>query len=129
MRIHLLLLMLGMLAVTKHVYAADTLIKNVVVYDGTGKKPFKGDVRVRGDRIAAVKKHLTKKPGETVRDEHGMALSAGFIDMHSHHDQGIFDDHTDIKDRLATRHPSILANSIAMNGVPCSSPMSQIVQI
>jgi N-acyl-D-amino-acid deacylase len=72
--------------------AADVLIKNVLVYDGSGKKPMKGDVRVHGDHIVAVAKHLSAQPGETVRDEHGLALAPGFIDMHSHHDRGIFDD-------------------------------------
>ena len=81
-----------LLVVPKYVYGADTILKNVVVYDGTAKKPFKADVRIKGDRIAAIAKTLVPQPGETVRDEHGLALAPGFIDMHSHHDRGIFDD-------------------------------------
>src|SRR5882757_7399276 len=73
-------------------FASDVLIKNVLVYDGSGKKPSKQDVRITGDRIAAVGKHLTPGPRETVRDEHGLALAAGFIDTHSPHDTGIFKD-------------------------------------
>jgi N-acyl-D-amino-acid deacylase len=73
-------------------FASDVLIKNVLVYDGSGKKPSKQDVRIKGDRIAAVAKHLAPQSGETVRDEHGLALAPGFIDMHSHHDTGIFKD-------------------------------------
>jgi N-acyl-D-amino-acid deacylase len=73
-------------------FSSDVLIKNVLIYDGSGKKPFKSDVRVKGDRIVAISKHLKAKNGETVRDEHGLALSPGFIDMHSHGDGGIFDD-------------------------------------
>jgi N-acyl-D-amino-acid deacylase len=72
--------------------AADVLLKNVMVYDGSGKQPYAADVRVKGERVVAIGKELTPAPGEIVRDEHGLALAPGFIDMHSHHDDGIFDD-------------------------------------
>lgn len=71
--------------------AENVLLKNVLIYDGSGKKPRRGDVRIQGDRIATVGR-LKAKPGEKVRDEHGLALAPGFIDMHSHADSGIFDD-------------------------------------
>ena len=73
-------------------FAADVLLKNVNVYDGTGKAPFLADVRVHGNRIASVAKHLDPAPGETVKDEHGLALAPGFIDMHSHGDHGLLKD-------------------------------------
>ena len=69
----------------------NILLKNVVIYDGTGRIARRGDVRIEGDRIAAIGQ-LKAKPGEAVRDEHGLALAPGFIDMHSHADSGIFDD-------------------------------------
>ncbi len=73
-------------------YAADVLLKNVNVYDGTGKPPFAADVRIRGSHIAGVGVHLPPVPGETVRDEHGLALAPGFIDMHSHGNGGLLED-------------------------------------
>jgi len=73
-------------------YAADVLLKNVNVYDGTGKPPFAADVRIRGRRIAGVGTHLAPVPGETVWDEHGLALAPGFIDMHSHGNDGLLED-------------------------------------
>jgi N-acyl-D-amino-acid deacylase len=73
-------------------FSSNVLIKNVLIYDGSGKKPFKSDVRVKGDRIVAISKHLKPENGETVRDEHGLALAPGFVDMHSHGDRGIFED-------------------------------------
>ena len=73
-------------------FASDILIKNVLVYDGTGSKPFKADVRISGDRISEIGKDLSIKAGDVLRDEHGLALAPGFIDMHSHHDEGIFKD-------------------------------------
>ena len=91
MRTRLLFLFLLITVVSTSALGADTLIKNVLVYDGTGKKPFKADIRIKGDRIAAIG-NLSAKAGESVREEHGLALAPGFIDMHSHHDHGIFDD-------------------------------------
>ncbi len=73
-------------------HAENVLLKNVVIYDGSGKNPYYGAVRIVGDKIAAVGRHLKPAPGDTVLDEHGLALAPGFIDMHSHADSGIFDD-------------------------------------
>jgi N-acyl-D-amino-acid deacylase len=92
MRIRQLFSCLILVFVATVCFASDVLIKNVLVYDGSGKKPSKQDVRVKSDRIAAIGKHLTPQSGETIRDEHGLALAPGFIDMHSHHDSGIFKD-------------------------------------
>ena len=72
--------------------AASVLLTNVVVYDGTGGEPFRGDVRIEGERIAAVAPHLTATAGETVLDRHGLALAPGFIDMHSHGSGGLTED-------------------------------------
>ena len=72
--------------------AANVLLTNVVVYDGTGGEPFSGDVRIEGERIVAVAPHLEPKAGETVLDQRGLALAPGFIDMHSHGDGGLTED-------------------------------------
>ncbi len=75
---------------------AQTLrIRNVMVYDGSGKAPFRGEVRVEGDHISALGKTLKPVAGEMVRDGKGRALAPGFIDMHSHADRGIFEDSGD----------------------------------
>jgi N-acyl-D-amino-acid deacylase len=80
------------LASSMYSLAADILIKNVLVYDGTGTKPFTADVRISGDRISEIGKNLPIKAGDVLRDEHGLALAPGFIDMHSHDDDGILKD-------------------------------------
>ncbi len=71
---------------------ASVLITNALIYDGTGNPPFSSDVRVEDDRIVTVGPHLNPRPGETVRDEQGLALAPGFIDMHSHADRGLLKD-------------------------------------
>src|SRR5438552_18010095 len=92
MKIRLLPSLLLMVVVSTYVRGSDTLIKNVVVYDGTGTEAFKADVRVRVDRITAIVKNLSAQLGAIVRDEHGLALAPGFIAMHSPHDHGIVAD-------------------------------------
>jgi len=72
--------------------AANVLLQNVLIYDGFNKPPTHGDVRIVADRITAVAPHLTPRKGETVIDEHGLALAPGFIDMHSHADRQILND-------------------------------------
>src|SRR5437868_12742713 len=65
---------------------ATTLIRNALVIDGTGAPGRRGDVRIAGDRIAAVGV-LSPEAGERVVDAGGLALGPGFIDTHSHHDR------------------------------------------
>lgn len=72
--------------------AADLMLQHVAVYDGTGKAPFAADVRIHGTRIVAVAPHLRPRDAEEVRDERGLALAPGFIDMHTHGDRGLTED-------------------------------------
>ena len=67
------------------------LITNVMIYDGTGSKPFKGQVRIRGDRILHVERgnHPQLSSDNQVIDGKGLDLAPGFIDTHSHHDIGL----------------------------------------
>ena len=61
------------------------LLKNAKIYDGTGEAPFKGDVLLENDKIAAVGEGLEAQ-GAQVIDLTGLSLSSGFIDAHSHND-------------------------------------------
>jgi N-acyl-D-amino-acid deacylase len=67
---------------------STTLIRNASIIDGSGRAARRGDVRVAGDRIAAVGT-LTTLRSDRVIDAHGLALAPGFIDTHSHHDRGL----------------------------------------
>src|SRR5262245_31676466 len=60
--------------------AYDVLIRNATIYDGTGARPRKGTVALRGDKIAAV----GDVPGGTATltiDADGLAVAPGFINM------------------------------------------------
>lgn len=68
----------------------DLLIRNAEIYDGSGNTPFLGSVGVDGGRIVFVGTE-TQSARETV-DAEGLALSPGFIDVHSHSDQSVFEE-------------------------------------
>lgn len=68
----------------------STLIVNASIVDGTGSPARPGGVRVDGDRIVEVGA-LEPKRGEVVIDARGLVLAPGFIDVHSHHEEGLFD--------------------------------------
>ena len=60
-----------------------TLIYGARIADGTGAPLRKADVRIEGDRIAAIGK-LRLKPGEPAVNGRGLILAPGFIDPHNH---------------------------------------------
>lgn len=70
--------------------APDTnlVFRNATIYDGTGNAPVKGDVHVKGEKIAAVGK-LGKIDGAKEIDATGLVICPGFIDLHTHCDSGI----------------------------------------
>jgi N-acyl-D-amino-acid deacylase len=61
----------------------DLLIRNGMIVDGTGSPWFRGDVAVRGDRIAAVGLLRTAQARDTL-DATGLVVSPGWIDMLGH---------------------------------------------
>jgi N-acyl-D-amino-acid deacylase len=66
----------------------DVLIRNGMVLDGTGNPWFRGDVALRGDRIAAVG-DLSHARGLVEIDATGLMVAPGFIDTHTHAGGGL----------------------------------------
>ncbi len=64
------------------------LIRNALVFDGTGQAPVIQDVAVAGGRIAAIGTALDLSARETI-DAQGLALMPGIIDSHTHFDAQI----------------------------------------
>ncbi|MHC1730108.1 MAG: amidohydrolase family protein [Syntrophobacteraceae bacterium] len=58
----------------------DVLIKNGVVYDGSGGAPLRVDVGILGDRIAAVGDLREARAGVVI-EAGGLAVAPGFINM------------------------------------------------
>jgi N-acyl-D-amino-acid deacylase len=58
----------------------DVLIRNGIVYDGTGRAPKRVDVAIKGDRIVAIG-NLRRARASNVVDANGLAVAPGFINM------------------------------------------------
>ncbi len=65
----------------------DVLVVGGRVFDGTGNPWFVADIGIRGDVIAAVG-DLSAARAPTVIDASGRLVVPGFIDIHSHADEG-----------------------------------------
>lgn len=62
------------------------LFKGALIYDGTGSKPFKGDILVENDKIIRVEESILPESDWEVIELGGLSVSSGFIDAHSHND-------------------------------------------
>ena len=70
----------------------DLVIRGGTVFDGTGAPGVQADVAVTGEKIAAV--GTVAEQGSTEIDARGMAVSPGFIDVHTHDDFSVLLDPT-----------------------------------
>lgn len=63
---------------------ADTLIRNVMIFEATGKAPFQADVLLRNGRFESIGSNLTTPAGTQVIDGKGLSMLPGLIDVHVH---------------------------------------------
>jgi N-acyl-D-amino-acid deacylase len=69
----------------------DTIIRNGLIYDGSGAAPYTGDIAIDGDRIAFVGRHA-RSHGRAEVDAHGKAVTPGFINMLGHSEESLLVD-------------------------------------
>ena len=58
----------------------DLLLKNGTIVDGTGKKPYLGDVAIKNGKIYAIGTTLNVQAKETI-DVNGLHVLPGWVDM------------------------------------------------
>jgi N-acyl-D-amino-acid deacylase len=58
----------------------DVVIRNGLIYDGSGGGPVRGDLAIKGDRVNAIG-DLAQARGEVEIDARGQAVAPGFINM------------------------------------------------
>jgi N-acyl-D-amino-acid deacylase len=78
---------LGLAAGPRH----DVIIRHGLIYDGSGKPPYPGDLTIDGDRITFVGRHATGH-ARTEVDAHGKAVAPGFINMLAHPEESLLAD-------------------------------------
>lgn len=61
------------------------LIKNGMIYDGSGEAGYISDILINEDKIVAIEKNINIEAEKTI-DATGMIVSPGFIDTHRHCD-------------------------------------------
>lgn len=72
----------------------DTIITNGLIYCGDGKAPIKGSIGIKGEKIVGIGdlgniKNLAENCKKVI-DAKGLAVSPGFIDLHTHTDTNLF---------------------------------------
>lgn len=63
----------------------DILIKRGFVVDGTGNPWFRGDIAVKGEKVAKISESIDDKAEKVINAEK-LVVSPGFIDSHAHSD-------------------------------------------
>ena len=61
----------------------DVIISGGTIVDGTGNKPYKADIGIERDRIAAIG-NLGNIKARKIVDAKGLTITPGFIDGHTH---------------------------------------------
>src|SRR5690606_35492007 len=72
---------------------ADLVLRGGWIYDGTGSKPYVGDVAIQGDKIVGVGT-FEVEGGPEILDAKGLCVAPGFIDLHNHSDRPIVGEKT-----------------------------------
>ena len=69
----------------------DLVIRNGVMHDGSGSKPYRGDLAIDGDTIAAIGPEVNGR-GQLEIDAKGLAVAPGFINMLSWATESLIED-------------------------------------
>ncbi|MBL0373479.1 D-aminoacylase [Rhizobium sp. KVB221] len=71
----------------------DRVFRNALIFDGSGRASFLGEVAIKGERIAMVGSagSIPAGSGAVEEDLGGLALAPGFIDSHTHDDRLVLD--------------------------------------
>ncbi len=79
-RLYLFLILFSLSCSSAPTERFDLIIRNGMIYDGSGSASYRGDVAIHGDRIAAIG-DLSRARGDTEVDAEGLAVAPGFINM------------------------------------------------
>ena len=63
----------------------DLVIRNGLIVDGSGEKPFIGDVAINDEKISLVSESIKDKGIKEI-DAGGKLVTPGWVDIHTHYD-------------------------------------------
>lgn len=69
----------------------DVILRGGTIYDGSGEKPYTGDVAIRGDRIAALG-DIGESSAPLEINVAGLAVAPGFVNMMSWANESLIED-------------------------------------
>ncbi|MES2018925.1 MAG: D-aminoacylase [Pseudomonadota bacterium] len=81
----------AILAATAAHAQPDLVIRNGMIYDGSGAAPYRGQVAIKGERIVYVGKARAMRAAKVI-DARGQAIAPGFINMLAHPEESLFAD-------------------------------------
>ena len=98
---------------------AELAIRNVRILDGSGGPAVEGDVAISGDRITAVGQIGAGGDAEVDIDGGGLALSPGFVDVHTH-DDGALLRHPGMEFKLAQGCTTVVIGNCGFSAAPAA---------
>lgn len=99
----------------------DIIIRNAVIYNGTGTLPFHGDVAVENGKIVGIGNYNSSLAKRIIHAD-GRALAPGFIDIHSHYDCAVFGDPI-LESVLAQGVTSVISGQCGDSRAPLTDEM------
>ena len=63
----------------------DLIIRNGLIVDGSGGKPFISDIAIDDEKISFISKSIKEK-GLNEIDAEGQLVTPGWVDVHTHYD-------------------------------------------
>lgn len=101
---YLLLTLLTLAACQSKEPVYDTIIRNGMIYDGSGSSPFHGDIAIQADTIVQIGA-LGSASAKNEVDAGGLAVAPGFINMMGHSEESLIIDgrsQSDLKQGVTT---------------------------
>ncbi len=102
----------------------DLLIRNARIVDGAGNPWYRGDIAVRGDSIAAIGRNLPGRATKTI-DAGGKIVAPGFIDIHNHSREAVFD-RPDAENQLRQGVTTIIEGNDGGGALPLAPHFEQL---
>ncbi len=99
------------------------IIRNAIVYDGSGSPGVRADIAIDDDRISAVGE-ISSEAAQTL-DASGLAAAPGFIDVHSHDDFQVLTE-PDVTHNVLQGITTVIVGNCGFGAAPAESAQVQM---